>query len=106
MCHRADTKAAMTTRGVSDRAIEASGDVSVNTMIDEIALSLRALQANALSREQRVVSSPQGPVLTVEGRQYVGFCSKKNMCDQTFHIVGQLHCEVRELSHRCTPQFP
>ncbi len=49
--------------------------MSVNTPVDEAALGLQRLQESTLLRQRRTVDSAQGPLLTVDGRQYLAFCS-------------------------------
>lgn len=49
--------------------------MSVNTPVEEAALGLQRLQESTLLRQRRTVDGAQGPLLTVDGRQYLAFCS-------------------------------
>ncbi|WP_442781483.1 8-amino-7-oxononanoate synthase [Collimonas fungivorans] len=44
-------------------------------LLTEIRDQLAALQEQKLLRKRRIVDGPQGPLLDVEGRQYLAFCS-------------------------------
>ena len=44
-------------------------------LLDSLRLKLAELEAQHLRRRRRVVTGPQGPLLEVDGRQYLAFCS-------------------------------
>ncbi|NKI71290.1 8-amino-7-oxononanoate synthase [Collimonas pratensis] len=44
-------------------------------LLNQIRAQLDALQEQKLLRKRRIVEGPQGPLLTVDGRQYLAFCN-------------------------------
>ena len=44
-------------------------------LIDETNARLRQLREGSLLRQRHVIDGPQGPLLMVDGKQYLAFCS-------------------------------
>jgi 8-amino-7-oxononanoate synthase len=55
----------------SNRALRVDGP----NLTDQIRDQLAQLQEQQLLRARRIVSGPQGPILTIDGKQYLAFCS-------------------------------